>query len=337
MSLTKVVVTGGAGFIGSHLCRRLLSEQHAVVCVDNLITGSIGNIDDMLDHPRFTFVDADVTTEIPVEPPVTHVLHLASPASPVDYVKLPIETLMAGSVGTQHALELARRARARFLLASTSEVYGNPAAHPQPESYWGNVNPIGPRSMYDEAKRYAEALTTAYRQAHGVDTAIARIFNTYGPGMRSDDGRVVPTFITQALADHPLTVAGDGSQTRSLCYVDDLISGLIALLDADTPGPVNLGNPEEIAMVELAGLVRDVARSSSEIVFHPLPPEDPTRRRPDTTLAWQVLRWAPQVGLHAGLQATVAWFHEKRTPLGPNGQHDLTGYHDHPGSAEKCI
>lgn len=316
MTAERTVVTGGAGFVGTHLCRRLLAEQHHVVCVDNLITGTLSNIHDLLGHPRFTFVDADVTAGIPVEPPVSHVLHLASPASPVDYVKHPVETLTAGSTGTHHALELARRSRARFVLASTSEVYGEPLVHPQPEHYWGNVNPIGPRAMYDEAKRYAEALTSVYRRTHAVDTVIARIFNVYGPGMRSDDGRVVPTFVTQALAGQPLTVAGDGRQTRSLCFVDDLVTGLIALLRHDTPGPVNLGNPEEISMLDLAALICHLTNSPSEVVFRPLPPDDPTRRCPEVALAAQLLNWTPRIGLRDGLNPTIDWF--RRNDRGPD-------------------
>lgn len=310
MSLTKVVVTGGAGFIGSHLCRRLLAE-HAVVCVDNLITSSIGNIDDMLDHPRFTFVDADVTTEIPVEPPVTHVLHLASPASPVDYVKLPIETLMAGSVGTQHALELARRARARFLLASTSEVYGNPAAHPQPESYWGNVNPIGPRSVYDEAKRFAEAITFAYHRQHGLDTKIVRIFNTYGPRMRVNDGRAVPAFASQALRNQDVTIFGDGTQTRSFTYVSDLVDGIIRLMLSKEHGPINIGNPREMTIKEIAQTIIRMTGSKSKLINQPLPKDDPKQRKPDITLARTTLGWEPKIPLEQGLVTTLEYFKTK--------------------------
>lgn len=308
MTPVRTVVTGGAGFIGAHLCRRLLADRRDVICVDNLLTGTLGNIRDLLDHPRFTFVEADVTVGIPVEPPVNHVVHLASPASPVDYVKHPVETLTAGSTGTHHALDLARRARARFLLASTSEIYGEPLVHPQPECYWGNVNPIGPRSMYDGAKRYAEALTSVYRRSYTVDTVIARIFNVYGPGMRSDDGRVVPTFISQALAGQPLTVAGDGRQTRSLCYVDDLVTGLIELLHHKTAGPVNLGNPEEITMLDLAAMICRLTNSAGHIAFRPLPPDDPTRRCPDIELASRLLGWSPQVALCDGLGPTIDWF-----------------------------
>ncbi|MFI0237761.1 UDP-glucuronic acid decarboxylase family protein [Streptomyces sp. NPDC016845] len=309
-----VVVTGGAGFIGSHLCRRLLSEGHRVICVDNFLTGRRANIDALLRHDRFALQVGDVADladmrEVPaVAGRIDAVLHLASPASPIDYQRHPCETLRAGGPGTLAALDLALRHRARFLLASTSETYGDPLVHPQPESYWGHVNPVGPRSVYDEAKRYAEAATAAYRRVHGLSTIIVRLFNTYGPGMRRDDGRAVPAFIDQALRGQPLTVAGDGSQTRSLCYIDDMVDGLTAALAADHGGPVNLGNPIEMSVLELARLVRDVAGSSSGIEFVARPQDDPCRRRPDTALARAVLGWEPLVPPREGIHRTVAWF-----------------------------
>jgi dTDP-glucose 4,6-dehydratase len=303
-----VVVTGGAGFLGSHLCRRLVGEGHDVVAVDNFATSGPENVAHLIDAPRFELQQHDVTEALRVRGPVDAVLHFASPASPPDYLRLPVETLMVGAVGTSHALELAREKGARFLLASTSETYGDPLVHPQPESYWGNVNPVGPRSVYDEAKRYAEALTTAYRTSQGVDTTIARIFNTYGPGMRPHDGRAVPTFIRQALAGEPLTVAGDGLQTRSVCYVDDLVDGVLRLLGSGHPGPVNLGNPRELTVLEIAELVLTATGSSSSIEFVPRPQDDPQVRRPDTTLARRVLGWEPRVSVEDGLAATVDWF-----------------------------
>jgi dTDP-glucose 4,6-dehydratase len=308
----RVVITGGAGFLGSHLCRRFLESDHDVVCVDNLVTGRASNIHDLYHHdPRFTFLYQNVSDVLDVSGPVDAVLHFASPASPVAYQAHPIATLRVGAEGTYNALQLARLKGARFLLASTSEVYGDPLIHPQPETYWGNVNPIGPRSMYDEAKRYAEALTVACRDAkYGVDTRIARIFNTYGPNMRSDDGRAVPTFIRQAMARESLTVQGSGQQTRALCYVDDLVEGIVRLLHSDYDGPVNLGNPGEISMLELAEMVYEIVGNDYEP--HILPVEragdDPEMRDPDISLAEFVLNWTPQVTLRDGLTRTVNWF-----------------------------
>jgi dTDP-glucose 4,6-dehydratase len=304
----RAVITGGAGFLGSHLCERLVRDGWDVHCVDNLSTGQERNVAALLAHERFELLAGDIVEGLSVRGPVDAVLHLASPASPKDYLTMPVETMKVGSVGTLKALELARSKRARFLLASTSETYGDPLVHPQPESYWGNVNPVGPRGVYDEAKRFAEALTTAYRTTHGVDTAIVRIFNTFGPRMRPDDGRAIPTFICQALAGEPITVAGDGSQTRSVCYVDDLVEGLVRMLYGDHPGPVNLGNPHEISMLELAGWVRELCASSSPITLVPRPQDDPSVRRPDTTLARSVLGWEPAVPVGVGLERTITWF-----------------------------
>ncbi len=304
--MTTAVVTGGAGFVGGHLCRTLHGRGWRVVAVDNLVTGRRANVADLVaaDDGRFALVEADVVEGIPVDEPVDAVLHLASPASPPEYLALPIETLEVGSTGTRHALDLARAHGARFLLASTSEVYGDPLVHPQPESYWGNVNSVGPRSVYDEAKRYAEALTMAYHRTFGVDTTIARIFNTYGPGLRPGDGRVVSNFLVQAMRGEPLTVYGDGSQTRSFCYVADEVRGLLALLDSDLVGPVNLGNPDEFTVLELAALVLEVTGSTSEIVHRELPLDDPQVRRPDISLARDKLGWQPEVPLRDGLRRT---------------------------------
>src|SRR5947199_4301199 len=295
------VVTGGAGFLGSHLCDYLLAGGHRVICIDNLDTGSLRNINH-LRRDDFVFVQHDVTRFIEIAEPVDFVYHLASPASPIDYARLPLQTLKVGSYGTHNALGLAKAKRARFLLTSTSEVYGDPHIHPQPESYWGNVNPIGPRGVYDEAKRYAEAMTMAYHRQQGVDTAIARIFNTYGPRMRPHDGRAIPTFVRQALENKPLTVFGDGSQTRSFCYVDDLIEGLYALATSTEHLPVNLGNPTEMTLLELAQTVIRVTSSKSEIVFEALPVDDPQVREPDITRARQVLGWEPKIALEEGLR-----------------------------------
>ncbi|HZQ16250.1 MAG TPA: UDP-glucuronic acid decarboxylase family protein [Gaiellaceae bacterium] len=296
------VVTGGAGFLGSHLCDSLIARGHRVICVDNLETGSLENIAHIRDE-AFTFRNHDVTEPIWIDEPIDFVFHLAALASPVDYMRMPLASLKVGSYGTHHALGLAKWKRARFLISSTSEVYGDPQVHPQPETYWGNVNPIGPRGVYDEAKRYAEALTMTYHQQQGVDTAIARIFNTYGPRMRRNDGRASVNFINQALEGKPLTVYGDGSQTRSLCYVDDLIRGLILLAESGEHLPVNLGNPDhEVTMLELARTVIQVTGSSSEIVFEALPTDDPQVRRPDITRARQVLGWEPEVDLAEGLR-----------------------------------
>ena len=315
--LERVVVTGGAGFLGSHLCDHLLGRGIAVVAIDNLLTGSLDNIAHLSGNPAFSFQRQDVTEYLDVEGPVDAVLHFASPASPIDYALLPIETIKVGTLGTHRALGLALAKGARFLLASTSEVYGDPEVHPQPETYWGHVNPVGPRSIYDEAKRAAEAFTMAYHNHHGLDTRIVRIFNTYGPRMRRHDGRAVPAFVTQALAGEPITVFGEGSQTRSLCYVDDLIDGIHRLLASDHPLPVNIGNPSEITMLELARMVRELCGSTSEIVFEPLPVDDPRRRRPDITLARKLLAWEPRVPLKDGLARTIAWWRGSGPEPGP--------------------
>jgi dTDP-glucose 4,6-dehydratase len=308
--MRRVVVTGGAGFLGSHLCERLVDDGCEVLALDNFLTGTPANVEHLLEHEGFRLVKADVTDYVHVTGPVDTVLHFASPASPIDYLLLPIETLKVGSIGTLHSLGLAKEKGARFLLASTSETYGDPKVHPQPETYWGHVNPVGPRGVYDEAKRYAEALTMAYRRTHGVDTAIVRIFNTYGPRMRPNDGRAIPTFIRQALKGEPITVAGDGSQTRSVCYVDDLITGILALANSDLAGPVNIGNPHELSMLDLAERIRDLAGSSSEVQFIPRPTDDPTVRQPDITLAGTQLGWKPEVPLDTGLARTIAWFRD---------------------------
>jgi dTDP-glucose 4,6-dehydratase len=300
-----VVVTGGAGFLGSHLCDAIIARGGRVVCVDDLSTGDRDNVSGLHDHEGFELVEADVSQGLAVEGPVDAVLHFASPASPPGYLTRPLETLAVGSEGTRHALELAHAHGARFLLASTSEVYGDPAVHPQPETYWGNVNPVGPRSVYDEAKRFAEALTSAWRRSRGADTAIVRIFNTYGPRLRPGDGRVVSNFVVQALEGRPLTVYGDGSQTRSLCYVDDEVAGILALLDSDLPGPLNIGNPEELTVLELARRVIELTGSSSDVVHEPLPIDDPTRRRPDISEARRLLGWEPVVPVEDGLRRTA--------------------------------
>jgi dTDP-glucose 4,6-dehydratase len=307
-SFRRAVVTGGAGFVGSWLCEALLTSGVEVVCVDNLLTGSRDNVAGLREHRGFTFVEQDVSTALAVDGEVDCVLHLACPASPADYLRLPIETMRVGSLGTMNALELARHKAARFVLASTSEVYGDPDQHPQTESYWGNVNPIGPRSVYDESKRFAEALTTAYRHHRGVDTGIVRIFNTYGPRMRVDDGRMIPAFMSQALAGRPLTVAGDGSQTRSLCYVEDTVAGILALAASGHPGPVNIGGQDELSVLEVAEKVRAVAGSHSTVAYVDLPVDDPKVRRPDTRLAAEALGWQPEVPLEEGLKRTVEWF-----------------------------
>ena len=304
----RVVVTGGAGFLGSHLCRALLARGDKVAAVDNLVTGAMRNVEDLIGQAGFTFLRQDVSDYIDVEGPVDAVMHLASPASPADFARIPIEILKVGSYGTHNSLGLARDKGARFFLASTSEVYGDPLQHPQTESYWGNVNPIGPRGVYDEAKRFAEALTMAYHRVHGVDVRIVRIFNTYGPRMRPDDGRVVSNFLTQAIDGKPLSVYGDGKQTRSFCYVEDEVRGFLALLDSDYVGPVNIGNPNEFTVLELAELALEITGSSSEIEFHPLPQDDPTQRRPDITLAREKLGWEPTIELATGLARTAEWF-----------------------------
>jgi dTDP-glucose 4,6-dehydratase len=302
------VVTGGAGFLGSHLCERLLDEGYDVACLDNFSTGTPTNVEHLTGNPAFRLINYDVTDWVHVPGRVDAVLHFASPASPIDYLQLPIETLKVGSVGTNHTVGLAREKGARYLLASTSEAYGDPQIHPQPETYWGHVNPVGPRGVYDEAKRFAEAMTMAYRRTHGVNTAIVRIFNTFGIRMRPDDGRAIPTFIRQALRGEPLTVAGDGSQTRSVCYVDDLIDGIVRLLHSDLPGPVNIGNPHELTVLRLAELIRDLCGSSSPIEFIARPEDDPMVRQPDITLARTQLGWEPQVDLEEGLKRTIEWF-----------------------------
>jgi dTDP-glucose 4,6-dehydratase len=301
------LVTGGAGFLGSHLCEHLLGKGHRVVCVDNLETGSLANISHLRGE-RFRFEMWDITSHYEADEPVDFVYHMASPASPIDYARLPLHTLKVGAYGTHNTLGLAKKHRARFLLASTSEVYGDPLVHPQPETYWGNVNPIGPRGVYDEAKRYAEALTMAYLRQQGVDTCIARIFNTFGPRMRPHDGRAIPTFLRQALADKPLTVFGDGSQTRSFCYVDDLIRGLVALQESGVHEPVNIGNPGEMSLLEMAELVVEVTDSRSEIVFEALPVDDPQVRQPDISRARSLLGWEPEVELREGLARTTDYF-----------------------------
>ena len=298
------LVTGGAGFLGSNLCDHLLERGHRVICVDNLETGSLRNIQHIC-RDDFRFEMLDITEHYEIDEPVDFVFHMASPASPIDYARLPLHTLKVGAYGTHNSLGLAKAKRARFLLASTSEVYGDPLVHPQPESYWGNVNPVGPRGVYDEAKRYAEAMTMAYHRQQGVDTCIVRIFNTYGPRMRANDGRAVPTFLEQALSDQPLTVFGDGSQTRSFCYVDDLIRGLIALAESDVHEPVNLGNPNEMSLLEMANLIVELTGARSEIAFEALPVDDPQVRQPDITRATDLLGWAPEIELRDGLQRTI--------------------------------
>ena len=306
--MSRVVITGGAGFLGSHLCRKLLDRGDTVVAVDNLVTGTLDNLDGLSAHPEFTFVHSDVSNFLHVPGPVDAVLHFASPASPADFERIPIQILKVGSRGTLNTLGLAKEKGARFFLASTSEVYGDPLVHPQPETYWGNVNPIGPRGVYDESKRFAEALTMAYHRHHGVDVRIVRIFNTYGPQMRPDDGRVVSNFIVQALAGTPITIYGDGKQSRSFCYVDDEVRGLLALLDSDYVGPVNVGNPNEFTVLELAEKVLALTGSSSELQFDPRPVDDPAQRQPDLTLARSVLGWQPEVTLDEGLARTAEWF-----------------------------
>lgn len=305
----RVVVTGGAGFLGSHLSETLLARGHDVVVFDNLVTGQRSNIAHLMDDPAFSFYEHDVTQPFTVDGHVDGVLHFASPASPVDYLEKPIETLLVGADGTRNALNLAEHHGARFVIASTSEVYGDPLVHPQAEDYWGNVNPVGPRSVYDEAKRYAEALTMAYRTSRGANTGIVRIFNTYGPRMRPDDGRAIPNFVRQALLGEPVTVAGDGSQTRSICYVDDLVNAILRMLfNADDAGPINIGNPYEISMLDLARWIVELTDSSSTITLIERPTDDPNVRKPDITRAQQVLEWSPQVGPQEGLARTIEYF-----------------------------
>ncbi len=305
------LVTGGAGFLGSHLCAFLLEKGYRVICVDNCITGNKDNITHLKNNLNFSFIEHDCTKPILIEEPIQYVLNFASPASPIDYQKIPIETLFVGAYGTQHALDLAREKNAVFLQASTSEVYGDPTITPQPETYWGNVSSTGPRSCYDEAKRYAEALVMAYHRKYKMDTKIVRIFNTYGPRMRINDGRVIPAFISQALEGKPLTVFGDGTQTRSFCYVDDLIAGIYALLLSATNEPVNIGNPEEFAMIEAAKKIIACTKSRSTIVFQPLPQDDPKQRCPDITKAKALLNWQPEISLDEGLKKTIPWFQEQ--------------------------
>ena len=306
--MPRVVVTGGAGFLGSHLCERFLERGDEVVAIDNLLTGSVANIEHLFSRPGFTFVEHDVSQYVWVPGEVDVIMHFASPASPVDFERIPIQILKVGSLGTHNCLGLAKAKGARFFLASTSEVYGDPQVHPQPEGYWGHVNPIGPRGVYDEAKRFAESMTMAYHRFHGIDVRIVRIFNTYGPRMRPDDGRAVSNFLVQALRGDPITIYGDGSQTRSFCYVDDEVEGFLRLLDGDITGPCNIGNPGEYTIKELAQLVVEVTGSRSDLVHEPLPVDDPTQRKPDITLARESLGWEPTVGLREGLERTAAYF-----------------------------
>ena len=308
----RALVTGGAGFLGSHLCEYLLDRDFQVVCMDNLITGSVRNIEQLAGNENFQFIKQDVTEYLYLEGPLDYIFHLASPASPIDYLELPIQTLKVGSLGTHKTLGLAKAKKATFIIASTSEVYGDPLIHPQKEDYWGNVNPIGPRGVYDEAKRFAEALTMAYHRFHGVDTRIARIFNTFGPRMRADDGRVVPTFICQALDKKPLTVFGDGRQTRSFCFVDDLIDGLYRLAHSSEHDPINLGNPREMNVLDFARLIIKLTESSSEIINQPLPVDDPKVRQPDISRARRILNWEPRVKLEDGLTLTIEYFRHNR-------------------------
>ncbi len=307
----RTLITGGAGFVGSHLCERFLAEGHEVLCVDNLITGHLGNCEHLRNHERFTFVRHDISHPLEIDGPVDNILHFASPASPVDYLRHPIPTLKVGSLGTHNTLGLAKAKSSRYLLASTSEVYGDPEMHPQREDYWGHVNCIGVRGVYDEAKRFAEAMTMAYHRSHGIDTHIVRIFNTYGKRMRLDDGRVVPNFIGQALRGEPLTVYGDGSQTRSFCYVDDLVEGIYRLLFADFHEPVNLGNPNEVTVLEFAKEIIALSESRSTIAYKPLPQDDPRVRRPDIGRAQKLLGWQPRVDRHEGLRRTLEYFRDK--------------------------
>ncbi len=310
--MTRSLVTGGAGFLGSHLCERLLAEGHEVVAMDNLVTGNQRNIEHLRELDDFSFVHHDVSARIDVEGELDYILHFASPASPIDYLELPIQTLKVGALGTHNCLGLAKAKKATFLLASTSEVYGDPQVNPQPESYWGNVNPIGPRGVYDEAKRFAEAITMAYHRYHGVETRIVRIFNTYGPRMRANDGRVVPAFICEALDGKELSVFGDGSQTRSFCYVSDLIEGIYRLLMSDESDPVNIGNPHEMSIKEFAKEVLALTGAKSDLTYQPLPENDPKVRRPDITRAKKILGWEPEVSIDEGLATTIEWFREHR-------------------------
>ncbi len=313
--MTRAVITGGAGFLGSHLCELFLARGHEVICIDNLLTGSMDNIGHLVGQPGFSFIKYDVTQYIHVEGDLDYVLHFASPASPIDYLEKPIQTLKVGSLGTHKTLGLAKDKKARYLIASTSEVYGDPLIHPQKEDYWGNVNPVGPRGVYDEAKRFAEAMTMAYHRFHGVQTRIVRIFNTYGPRMRLRDGRVVPAFMTQALKNEPMTVFGDGSQTRSFCYVSDLVEGIYRLLMSDEVDPVNIGNPAEMTILQFAETIRDLTGSTAPIEFHPLPTDDPKVRRPDISRAREILGWEPKVALEEGLAQTVEYFRNRLSKI----------------------
>jgi len=308
--MARIMITGGAGFIGSHLADRFLADGHEVICMDNLITGDVANIAH-INNPRFSFINYDVTNYLYVDGPLDYILHFASPASPIDYLELPIQTLKVGSLGTHKALGLAKSKGATFLLASTSEVYGDPLIHPQPEDYWGNVNPVGPRGVYDEAKRFSEAMTMAYHRYHKVETRIVRIFNTYGPRMRLRDGRAVPNFMTQALRGEDITVYGDGSQTRSFCYVSDMVEGISRLLMSDVNTPVNIGNPSEMSVMEMAESIVKITGSKSRIVIKPLPEDDPKVRQPDITKAKETLGWEPKVGIEEGLANTLGYFREK--------------------------
>jgi dTDP-glucose 4,6-dehydratase len=307
----RILVTGGAGFIGSHLCEALIGRGDEVVAMDNLITGNVDNVAHLIGEPGFRFVKYDVTNFVHVPGPLDAILHFASPASPIDYLKLPIQTLKVGALGTHKTLGLAREKRARFLLASTSEVYGDPLEHPQSEGYWGNVNPVGPRGVYDEAKRFAEAMVMAYHRFHGVETRIVRIFNTYGPRMRLDDGRALPSFMGQALRGEPITVFGDGSQTRSFCFVEDLVRGILALLDSDESEPVNLGNPSEMTILQFADKILEITGAGCEVVHRDLPVDDPKVRQPDITRAREILGWEPRVDLDEGLRRTLSYFRER--------------------------
>jgi dTDP-glucose 4,6-dehydratase len=310
--MPRAVITGGAGFLGSHLCRALVQRGWQVLAIDSLLTGRVGNIEDLLEQPGFELKEHDVSQFVAVDGPVDAVLHFASPASPRDYLEYPIKTLKVGSLGTHNTLGLAKATGARYLLASTSEVYGDPEVHPQHEEYWGHVNPVGPRGVYDEAKRFAESMAMAYHRVHDVDVKIVRIFNTFGPCLRPGDGRVVSNFLVQAIEGKPLTVYGDGNQTRSYCYVDDEVRGILGLLESDWTGPMNIGNPDEFTVLELAELVLELTGSSSEIVFEPLPVDDPARRQPDISLATRVLGWRPEVELREGLARTYDWFRRER-------------------------
>lgn len=309
--MKRSIVTGGAGFLGSHLCDRLLAEGHEVICIDNLITGDTANVAHLLGNKMFSFIHYDVTNYIFVDGPVDYIFHFASPASPIDYLKYPIQTLKVGSLGTHKVLGLAKAKKARFLIASTSEVYGDPLVHPQQEEYWGNVNPVGPRGVYDEAKRFSEAMTMAYHRYHGVDTRIVRIFNTYGERMRIEDGRAIPAFLSQALRGEEVTVFGDGSQTRSVCYVSDLIDGIYKLMMSDYVYPVNIGNPDEISMLELAREIIALTKSPSKIVYKELPVDDPKIRQPDISKARKLIGWEPKVSRREGLTKTVGYFKKK--------------------------